>query len=151
MWIGLGPGRGDVDLVLAEAHLGGGEALVFDHLAAEPPGERRGIALDHQVDVGSALTKQQIADCAADQIHRFSSSHIMHDVQLGVGAAQCLFEVVNWLHRHRHPYHDRLPGWSTSAKRGGSDGDGGFAGTYSRTAIPALARCRLASRTRYVP
>ena len=51
-----------------ELDLGGAEALVLDRLGAEPRGERGGVALDDEVEVGAAAAEQQVADRSADQV-----------------------------------------------------------------------------------
>ena len=77
----------------------------LDHLAAEPGGQRRGVALDHQVDVGPPAAEKQIANGAADQVDRFSSRHFLHGRQLGISAVQCPAQIVDRLHGH----HQCLP------------------------------------------
>ena len=44
------------------------EALVLDHLGAERGRQRRGVALDDEVEVGAPAAEQQVAHGAADQV-----------------------------------------------------------------------------------
>ena len=90
----LGARRGDVDLELADADRRRAEALVLEDFRAEPIGERGGVALDDEIEVGrTAPAEQQVADRAADQVDGILGSR-PDRLQLRVGVAHGFGEVV---------------------------------------------------------
>ena len=116
--VGLAAGPGDVDLVLAEPGLGGREALVLDHLPAEPLGDLGGVSLDDEVEVVAAAAQQQVAHRPADQEdRRLPGGRDDLAPAPGIAAAQRRrARSVSLRTRFGMglvPYHDPFPGWPT--------------------------------------
>ena len=67
--VGLGAGGGDVDLVAVEARPWRcAKRSCSTASAPSARGERRGVALDDEVEVGAPAAEQQVAHGAADQV-----------------------------------------------------------------------------------
>ena len=92
-----------------------------DDLGAKPAGERGGVALDDEVDVGATAPEQEVAHRAADQVDGLGRD-LAHGGELRVDALQRLGEALAGLGRHQR-----------------------------RTGMPSAARRSFASRTRKVP
>ena len=95
MRVGLGAGGCDVDLVPVELRLRRGEAFVLDRLGPQPRRQPCGIADDDQVDVGAAAAEQQVAHGTADQVDRIVARRSTDGIELGMGAAKRLRQVVD--------------------------------------------------------
>ena len=99
-----------------ELGLGGGEALVLDHLAAQRAGDPRGVALDDHVDVAAPAPEQQVPHRSPDQVGGGLPGRPAERLELGELPRRAHprgppgFGRVQVVHRG-FPYHDPFPGW----------------------------------------
>jgi hypothetical protein len=86
--VGLGARADHVERRGPRAHGGRAEAVVDDDVAAEPlrgaPGDRRRVALDHDVQLARHGAQQRVADGAADDVHaRLGAERVQHGGRAG--------------------------------------------------------------------